>query len=186
MSADCKIWKSAPCIHTFCGFHITEIGLEWVLFGSIVKIPACAGGCKHFIFSISGVEPLLPVHCRLVAAVLLCWVVAAVCPVQLTPAWPWHRSVVIRWCPGKHTPASPHHTEDTQDTGDTACHRPACSECCDSYDGPCRCWPGRARGGRRGAESFLIRSYLAPGYICPLHCNGRGQADTGLTRPPPR
>ena len=53
---DCKIWKSAPCIHTFCGFHITEIGLEWVLFGSIVKIPACAGGCKHFIFPISGVE----------------------------------------------------------------------------------------------------------------------------------
>ena len=26
-SADCKIWKSAPCIHTFCGFHITGIGL---------------------------------------------------------------------------------------------------------------------------------------------------------------
>ena len=83
-------------------------------------------------------------------------------PVQLTPAWPWHCSVVIRWRPGTHTPAShQHHTihrihriQVTQ----LVIAQPAVTVVT-ARTAPAGA--GRARQGRRrGAESFLIRSNI--------------------------
>ena len=117
-----------------------------------------------------------------------CGVQASAADTSLALAW---RSVVIRWRPGTHTPASHQHLHTTLRTHRIQVTRLVIAQpavtVVTAMTAPAGA--GQARQGepgvRRGAKSFLIRSYLAPGYICPLHCNGR-QPWHRLTRPPPR